>query len=360
MTVVRLKPGDPPPFWNGLWQPHGQSQGAVLVRDGVIVAPSDANASPIALPAISASENPGAQTIGGHMATPSPGAPQRQASVAATGVSQGSETTATGASQRPERASVKGAATGPHQPEDTARSWVAQLVSRSVLSRPTAAPVSRDVQQGAALVQQARAYLAQRQWVNALKCLQASLDFAPAQSDTYLLTAQCLQASRASGDALHHALVAAMLNPREVSVQRLAMHYAWVAGYVGWAFHWAQSLHKQAPAAEVADLGRMARAWLTSQPPAHTAFCMPCRKSQLVDARSRCDACQAPLVGAPANAQSLKGLLFLQHGAPHGRLFVGAPCTRCQRDTALILGSGGARCAHCHDYALPVHAPVQA
>ncbi len=359
MTVVRLKPGDPPPFWNGVWQSLGQSQGAVLVRDGVIVGPSDANASPIALPSITASEHPGAKTLGGHEEITTPGAPQPQASVAATGVSQGSETAATGASQRPESASVKGAATGPHQ-ADTARSWVAQLVSRSVLSRPTAAPVNRDVQQGAALVQQARAHLAQRQWVNALKCLQASLDYAPAQSDTYLLMAQCLQASRASGDALHHAVVAVMLSPREVSVQRLAMHYAWVAGYVGWAFHWAQSLYRQAPAADVADLGRIARAWLTLQSQANTAFCMPCRKPQLVDARSRCDACQAPLVGAPANAQSLKGLLLLQHGAPHGRLFVGAPCARCQRDTALILASGGARCAHCHDFALHASPTVQA
>ncbi|MDB5101490.1 MAG: hypothetical protein JWM80_5911, partial [Cyanobacteria bacterium RYN_339] len=30
--MATLRPGDPPPFWEGLWHPEGKAEGAVMVR----------------------------------------------------------------------------------------------------------------------------------------------------------------------------------------------------------------------------------------------------------------------------------------------------------------------------------------
>lgn len=344
-----LKPGDPPPFWDGPWHPQGLAEGAILVKPRVYGegggtalaaapvqeatarvpaapdAPQPVMAPPSELAAEAAAggreaESPRADAppFGGQVAPPPPGAPAAE----------------------PPR---------PQPPPTTQpRSLVLTLLAQGPAETAPTLPAAVDVLRSDAFRDKARELQAQGHLGHALAALAEALKLHAADAKTYAQIGHVLMAARAPEDAAHHFLLSYMLSPKEPQVARLTIHASWALGYVGWAFQIAQALYKQQPSQDWVEMGRAAMAWLKSdRPAAYTLLCTGCRLMTIHPTAGPCPRCQAPVMAAPANDVGFIGLRLMQQNAPTGRLFVGCQCCGCFNETVILVKPGGTRCPYC-------------
>ncbi|MEB3196384.1 MAG: hypothetical protein VKP62_04195 [Candidatus Sericytochromatia bacterium] len=380
--TVTLKPGDPPPFWEGLWHPQGLSEGAVHVspRSGSAPLPGEGQlppSPPAAAPDVVHMPPPAAAPDVVHMPPPA-AAPDvvHMPPPAATSdvVHMPPPAAAPDVVHMPPPAAAPdlvhmppppstpdstAASTGavPPAPPPAAptppRSLVLTLVAQGPLRSVPHLPAPLDLARAEALRASARELQAQGQVGQALATLSESLKFHAAEPQTYALLGQALMMARATEDAAHHFLLAYMLAPRELAYGRFLLHAAWALGYVGWAFQVAQALHRIQAQPEWVEVGKVAVAWLKGgRPPQHTALCTSCRVSTLVSAPGPCAQCGRPTLGAPANDAGFAGLRLLQQQGTAGRLFVGVACRHCSQEGVVQVRPGGVACQHCHAPAL--------
>lgn len=315
-----IKPGDPPPFWEGPWHPQGRSEGAVLVK----ARPTNA-ATPF--PPAGATPPPVRQTP--------PPAPAKPPTAAAPGAQRSTSPST----------NVQSGAT---------RSLITNLLVHGHPQPISALPPALDAAAATALRQQAKESQAAGQLPQTVALLTEALKFDARDAGLYAQFGHALMAARVPEDAAHHFLLAYMLAPQDIQVARLALHAAWALGYVGWAFQIAQALHKRQPAPEWVELGKAAAVWLrSSRPAARTLLCTTCRVTAVVPPGVGCPKCGKAGLGAPAQDAALAGLRVLQQSPPKGRLFVGATCQQCRKDTVLIVKAGGLQCLRCQAPPLP-------
>ncbi|MEB3284481.1 MAG: hypothetical protein VKN33_04265 [Candidatus Sericytochromatia bacterium] len=293
-----LRPGDPPPFWEGPWQPT--------------VKP--ASPSPNSEPSAS---------------LPPPNVPDHAPVT--------------------ERARPV-----PPPPPPGSPGLVHNLLVHGTPATITALPVAADSSAALALRKQAKQAQTDGQLPQAIALLTEALKYDVRDASLYAQLGHTLMAARVPEDAAHHFLLAYMLAPQDAHIARLSVHAAWALGYVGWAFQIAQALHKIQPAPEWVEIGRAAAVWLKSaRPPARSLVCTTCRLTAVVPTETGCPKCKKPGLGAPAQDTALAGLRLLQQNPPTGRLFVGAHCQSCGQDTVVITQTGGLRCLHCQKAPLP-------
>jgi hypothetical protein len=341
--TTTLRPGDPPPFWEGLWHPEGKAEGAIMVKPLVagqahgttIAAPPAAPTAPPAAPAAPPTAMPSAQAA--VPAAEAPAAPTQSAA--------------------PPQAPAAAQPAAPAQPGGTGplggqpRSFVLSLLAQGPLAPLLTLPAAGDPAVAEAIRAKAKELQGAGQLGPALQALTEGLKRSPGDAATYAQTGQTLLAGRAWEDAAHHFLIAYMLNPREASYARMTLHAAWALGYVAWSFQIAQALYKTAPSPDLAEIGRQAQGWLQARTPgAVTTLCPACRTNALLPAPGPCPKCGQQPMGAPANAFGFQGLKLLQQG--QGRLFAGATCVTCKEDTVLVVSKGGPRCQACQGAAL--------
>ncbi|HEY9722592.1 MAG TPA: hypothetical protein V6D47_11275 [Oscillatoriaceae cyanobacterium] len=341
-----LRPGDPPPFWDGPWHPRGESAGAVMVKP---LTPgerytfpefgSSATATVPAAPApAAATPEPIAQPVAS--ATIPQAAPAPEPAPIAAGPAP--------SEPRPASPPPPEQQTPPAAP----RSYVGSLLAQGAIASITSFPQPLDADGAAQFRAKAKELQAAGQLGPALQAIAEAVKRSPGDAAIYAQMGSLLLAGRAWEDAAHHFLLAYMLAPKEPSYQRMTLHAAWALGYVGWAFQIAQGLFKLQPSQDVADVGRQAQGWLASRAPAATSLCPACRTNALVTQPGPCPKCGQAAIQAPANAVGFAGIRLLQQGQ-NGRLFVGAACGSCQQETALLVTRGGPRCQHCQQMALP-------
>jgi hypothetical protein len=400
-VTATLRPGDPPPFWEGPWHPEGKLEGAVMVRPRgaadrgssgqsitstvpaaappAAVEPVIATAAPMVAPElpIAPSASPTADAVATPVEDPTTAAAAAQTPAenhaptaestapraAESTAPQAAESTAAPASvpavpapgavinlgPAPEAPATVAAPPppAPPAPAPPARAGGLSLAAQGTLAAAQGLPTQANPAASDALRTKAKELQAAGQLGPALQALGEALKHSPGEPATYAQMGQALLAGRAWEDAAHHFLIAYMLAPREPAYGRMTLNAAFVLGYVGWAFQIAQALYKAAPAPDLAEMGRQAQGWLQARPAAVTALCPACRATSILPAPGPCPKCGANPMGAPANATGFAGLKLLQQGGPSGRLFAGANCIACKQDTILVIAKGGPSCQAC-------------
>jgi hypothetical protein len=362
LAAPTLRPGDPPPFWDGPWHPQGLTDGAVQVKpltageayafpafpvSTTLTATVPKAAEPVAVPPTppqpARPEPAAAQAPAEPVAPPQP--PQ-----AAQPQAQPAQPAA--AAPTPPAAEPSGPAQPRPTPPAPPRSYVTSLFNQGPI-RP-APGVPELVEQE--MTAQFRAYAKQLQgegkFGEALQGLNEALRRSPGEAATYAALGNLMLGGKAWEDAAHHFLIAYMLAPKELAHARMTLHAAWVLGYVGWAYQIAMAIHKVQPAPDVAEIGRAAQGWLQNRQAAVTALCPSCRHVALTPTPGPCQKCGAACMGSGVNAAGFQGLKLLQQTAPTGRLFAGATCHSCKTDTVLLVTRGGPKCLSCQGPAL--------
>jgi hypothetical protein len=371
LAAPTLRPGDPPPFWDGPWHPQGLTDGAVQVKpltageahafpafpvSTTLTATVPKAAEPVAVPPAPSQparpEPAAAQAPAEPVAPP----PQPQVQPAQPAAAAPAQPAAPTAPAQPAAAPQGPSSDAPAQPRPPApappRSYVTSLFSQGPIRPAPGVPELVDQEMTA----QFRAYAKQLQgegkFGEALQGLNEALRRSPGEASTYAALGNLMLGGKAWEDAAHHFLIAYMLAPKELTHARMTLHAAWVLGYVGWAYQIAMAIHKVQPAPDVAEIGRAAQGWLQNRQAAVTALCPSCRHVALTPAPGPCQKCGAACMGSGVNAAGFQGLKLLQQTAPTGRLFAGASCHSCKTDTVLLVTRGGPKCLSCQGPAL--------
>lgn len=347
ISAPTLRPGDPPPFWDGPWHPRGETAGAVTVKPLVPGEshsfPAFGSAATVTVPAAPAPAAAPAEPIA---------QPEVTATVPKAALAPEPEPIAAGPSPTEARPASPTPPPQPQTPPASPRSYVGSLLAQGPIASITSFPQPLDANGAAQLRAKAKELQAAGQLGPALQAIAEAVKRSPGDPALYAQMGSLLLAGRAWEDAAHHFLLAYMLAPKEPSYSRMTLHTAWALGYVGWAFQIAQGLFKLQPSQDLADVGRQAQGWLSSRPPAVTSLCPGCRANTLLPQPGPCPKCGAAAIQAPANAVGFAGIRLLQQGQ-NGRLFAGAACVSCQQETALLVTRGGPCCQHCQAIALP-------
>lgn len=358
LAAPTLRPGDPPPFWDGPWHPQGKSEGAVQVK------PLKAGEA-YSFPAFPVSETAG-------VAVPAaPAAPQATAIPVAPPQPEVTKTIPAAEPVAPPppaaaepiapppppaepapQPSAQAAPQTPPQAPPPPRSYVTSLFSQGPIRPAPGVPELVEQEMTAQFRTYAKQLQSQGKFGEALQGLNEALRRSPGEAATYAQMGSLMLAGKAWEDAGHHFLISYMLAPRELGFARMTLHAAWVLGYVAWSYQIAMALHKAQPTPDVAEIGRAAQQWLQARGPAVTQLCPACRVSSISAQPGPCAKCGGAQLGAPANAVGFAGLKLLQQNPTTGRLFAGASCAGCKTDTVLLLTKGGPKCLSCQGPAL--------
>jgi hypothetical protein len=367
LAAPTLRPGDPPPFWDGPWHPQGLAEGAVTVKP---LAPGEQHTFPaFPVSTLATTHVPAAPAAPGAPVNAPPVQPAVEKVIPASPPPAAEPIAMAAPSAEPAPAAQAGAPTpppaaqaAPPQPEAPAqprqappappRSYVTSLFSQGPIRPAPGVPEVAELEMTAQFRTYAKQLQSQGKFGEALQGLVEALRRSPGEAATYAQLGSLMLAGKAWEDAAHHFLIAYMLAPRELAHARMMLHASWVLGYVGWSYQIAMAIHKAQPTPDVAEIGRAAQAWLSNRTPGVTALCPACRVSSIVPAPGPCAKCGGATMGSGVNATGFTGLKLLQQTPPTGRLFVGASCHSCQTDTVLLATRGGPKCLTCQGPAL--------
>lgn len=367
MTAVTdspLRPGDPPPFWQGYWHPQGLPTGGVEVSPRGASAPAQerrvpaaAAAEPVApaaaipMPAAPAAEVPALPAPAAEAAAIAlPAAPVVEAPVIALPAAPAPEAPATALpAAAPSARAATAPPSAPPQPARPLAPVLARLADRAPLVRLSAPPAPGNREAALALAGQARQLAQAKQGARAVQALEAALAAAPGEAALYAQAAQLLWGLGARPDALATAAVAQALAPQALPVAELAIGQALSLGQLGWAAAFVgRSLAKHPEHPYLSAIGRWTAQAAGAPGALRAAYCFACKRpSAGAPGPLACSGCAKPLgPGAPVQRGALKGA-WLARSGPAGRLVLAADCPACARAVPLAPGPRGPACARC-------------